>query len=75
MAAANRHPRPTLVMWGERDRVQPAHHLVAARSMYPHAETHLFPGVGHMPQLECPDDFAALVSAFLADAATADQLE
>lgn len=75
IAAANRHPRPTLIMWGERDRVQPARHLHAARSMYPHAETHLFPGVGHMPQLECPDDFATLVSAFLADAATADQLE
>lgn len=75
IAAANRHPRPTLILWGERDRVTPAHHLDTARRMYPHAETHLFPGVGHMPQLERPDDFATLVSAFLADASTADQLE
>ena len=25
--AAARHPRPTLIIWGERDRVLPAHHL------------------------------------------------
>jgi pimeloyl-ACP methyl ester carboxylesterase len=45
------------------------HHLDTARRLLPRAETHLFTGAGHMPQIECPDDFAARVLAFLADAA------
>lgn len=68
-AFAALHPRPTLIMWGERDRVLPAHHIHEARRVFPHAETHLLPGIGHMPQIECPEEFAALVSPFLARAA------
>ena len=68
-AFAALHPRPTLVMWGERDKVLPAHHITEARRVFPHAETHLLPGIGHMPQVECPDDFAARVRPFLASAA------
>ena len=67
-AFAALHPRPTLVMWGERDRVLPAHHIDEARRVFPHAETHLLPGVGHMPQIECPDEFADLLLPFLAKA-------
>lgn len=75
IAAATSHPRPTLIVWGERDQVLPSHQLDAARKLYPHAETHLFRGIGHMPQLECPDEFATLVSTFLAGASTTDQLD
>ncbi|MHA4853893.1 alpha/beta fold hydrolase [Rhodococcus sp. MSC1_016] len=64
--AAGAHRRPTLVVWGDRDRVLAPHHLEAARRAFPHAETELFAGIGHMPQIECPDDFAARVLAFLA---------
>ncbi|WP_067834712.1 alpha/beta fold hydrolase [Nocardia lijiangensis] len=71
IAAVAKHPRPTLAVWGDLDRVLPAHHLVTARQLLPHAETHLFTGFGHMPQIECPDKFAQLVLAFLASAATA----
>ena len=70
-AFAALHPRPTLVMWGECDRVLPAHHLDEARRVLPHAETHLLPGVGHMPQIECPDEFADLLLPFLAKATQA----
>jgi len=62
------HRRPTLVMWGDRDRVLPAHHLAEARRVFPHAETHLFADIGHMPQIECPKEFADLVVPFLAGA-------
>ncbi|MEU6196551.1 alpha/beta fold hydrolase [Streptomyces sp. NPDC047061] len=65
-AAVRKHPRPTLVIWGDRDRVLPARHLDSARGLLPHAETHLFAGIGHMPQIECPDEFAARVLTFLA---------
>lgn len=60
------HPRPTLVVWGEHDRVLPVKHVQAARSGLPHADSHIFTGVGHMPQIECPDNFVDVVSRFLA---------
>ena len=64
-AFAALHPRPTLVMWGDADRVLPAHHVDEARRVFPHAEMHLLPGVGHMPQIESPELFAGLVLPFL----------
>ncbi|MFJ8024586.1 alpha/beta fold hydrolase [Streptomyces sp. NPDC096311] len=67
-AAVAKHPRPTLIIWGDRDRVLPARHLDSARRLLPHAETHLLTGIGHMPQIECPDEFAARVLTFLTDA-------
>jgi pimeloyl-ACP methyl ester carboxylesterase len=66
-STAAQHPRPTLIIWGDRDRVLPAHHLETAQRLMPHAKTHLFNGIGHMPQIECPDEFANLVVAFFAD--------
>jgi pimeloyl-ACP methyl ester carboxylesterase len=72
-AAVAKHPRPTLIVWGDRDRILPARHLDAARPLFPHAEVHLFSGIGHMPQIECPDEFAARVQAFLSAAEHAGQ--
>ncbi|GID93233.1 alpha/beta fold hydrolase [Amorphoplanes digitatis] len=59
------HPRPTLVVWGDRDRVLPAIHLEAARAALPHARSHLFADTGHMPQIERADEFADLARRFL----------
>jgi pimeloyl-ACP methyl ester carboxylesterase len=56
---------PTLVAWGDRDRILPALHLEAAVAALPHAETHVFRDSGHMPQIEKPDEFAAVVEEFL----------
>ena len=67
ITAATKYPRPTLVVWGNRDRVLPARHLDSARRLLPHAQTELFAGIGHIPQIECPDEFAARVLAFVAD--------
>jgi pimeloyl-ACP methyl ester carboxylesterase len=64
-AAVARSPRPTLIMWGTRDRILPAHHIKEAMRVYPHAEAHLLSGVGHMPQLECPQRFADFLLPFL----------
>lgn len=65
LAEATGHPRPTLIVWGDRDRVLPVHHLEAARRYLPHAQTHVFSGIGHMPQIECPDEFAELLTGFI----------
>lgn len=63
-----RHPKPTLIVWGERDLILPSAHLAAARLAFPHARTHLFPATGHMPQLERPSEFHDLVRPLLASA-------
>jgi pimeloyl-ACP methyl ester carboxylesterase len=57
--------RPTLIVWGDRDRILPVKHLDAARRSLPHARVHLFEGVGHMPQIEVADEFASLTLEFL----------
>ena len=58
---------PTLVVWGDQDRIFPAAHLAAARVHLPHARTHLFRGTGHMPQIERADEFATLATDFWTD--------
>jgi len=63
-----RHPRPTLLVWGDRDLILPAAHLAAARRALPHARSHLFPATGHLPQLERPGEFAGLVRPLLSQA-------
>lgn len=65
LASVAAHPRPTLLIWGDRDRILPATHLEAARRHFPGAQVHLFTGTGHMPQIERPDEFADLVTAFV----------
>ncbi|RSM48075.1 alpha/beta hydrolase [Actinoplanes sp. ATCC 53533] len=59
------HPRPSLIVWGDRDLILPAAHLAAARAAFPHAKTHLFADTGHLPQIERADDFADLARLFL----------
>ncbi|ALE73731.1 hydrolase [Pseudonocardia sp. EC080610-09] len=68
LAAAARAPRPTLVVWGERDVILPVAQLRAAARALPHVTTHVFGRVGHMPQIEVPERFAALARDHLAQA-------
>ncbi|WP_369797983.1 alpha/beta fold hydrolase [Cryobacterium sp. MLB-32] len=49
----------------------PSSHLHAATLALPRAESHLFERTGHMPQIERPDEFAALVEDFLTRSAPA----
>ena len=66
LSRAAGHRRPTLIVWGDRDRILPAHQLAVASSLLPWARTRLFEGVGHMPQIECPDEFVELLMDFIA---------
>ncbi|MCV7027978.1 alpha/beta fold hydrolase [Mycobacterium sherrisii] len=59
------HVRPTLIVWGQRDRILPAHHVGAARRHFPHARVHVFSGVGHLPQVEAAQAFTELTLDFL----------
>jgi pimeloyl-ACP methyl ester carboxylesterase len=65
MAEVSHHRRPTLIVWGDRDRILPVKQLEAACRFLPNARFHLFEGVGHMPQIEVADEFAALTLEFL----------
>ncbi|MFC4149668.1 alpha/beta fold hydrolase [Micromonospora mangrovi] len=69
LAAVAARDLPTLVVWGDRDLILPADHLVAARTRLPGARTHLFRDTGHMPQIERAAEFHALVTDFWAEAA------
>ncbi|WP_231605499.1 alpha/beta fold hydrolase [Micromonospora sp. HK10] len=55
---------PTLVVWGDRDRILPVRHLSNAGRYFPQAQTHLFPDTGHMPHIERAAEFEALVRQF-----------
>ncbi|MEJ8280028.1 alpha/beta fold hydrolase [Pseudonocardia spirodelae] len=65
--AAARAPKPTLVVWGERDLILPAAQLRTAARL-PQVTTHVFGRVGHMPQIEVPEAFATLALDHLARA-------
>lgn len=57
---------PTLVVWGQQDRIIPVAHAQIAVKTIPGARLQLFDRCGHMPQLEHPDEFNNLVLEFLA---------
>jgi pimeloyl-ACP methyl ester carboxylesterase len=65
IAAVSKHLRPTLIAWGDSDRILPAKQTEAAHQLLPHARVHLFKGVGHMAQVESAEKFAELTLDFL----------
>lgn len=58
---------PTLLVWGDRDPIIPAHHGRAAAAVMAGSRFELFEGAGHFPQLNDPDRFASLLAEFIAD--------
>jgi pimeloyl-ACP methyl ester carboxylesterase len=65
LAQVAAHPKPTLLVWGDRDLILPAKHLAAARAVFPQARSRMFANTGHMPQIERADEFADLARSFL----------
>lgn len=56
---------PTLVLWGERDRVVSLAHAEAYRDGIPGAELNVIPAAGHLPQFEQGERFVEAVVEFL----------
>jgi pimeloyl-ACP methyl ester carboxylesterase len=56
---------PTLVLWGESDRIVHPDYGRAFQQAIPGAQFRLIPRAGHYPYLEQPDAFTAAVMAFL----------
>jgi pimeloyl-ACP methyl ester carboxylesterase len=62
--------RPTLVMWGTRDRVLPYSQAKEAFSRLQKGYLELIPECGHLPQVEQPERFAAILGRFLDEQAS-----
>lgn len=56
---------PTLVIWGERDYLLPASQARQAVARLPHGRLSMFPDCGHLPHVEFPDRFAAVLREWL----------
>lgn len=59
------HQVPTLIMWGEEDRVLDVSAVEAFQQLIPQAQTHIFKKVGHLPMVEIPNESAAVYQQFL----------
>jgi pimeloyl-ACP methyl ester carboxylesterase len=57
--------KPTLIIWGERDAILPVHHAHETHAAMPGSVLQTFPGVGHYPHQDVPDDFVECVQKFL----------
>jgi pimeloyl-ACP methyl ester carboxylesterase len=57
---------PTLVVWGEADRIVDPEYGTAFAAAIPGAQFQLLAETGHMPQLESPDLLLQAVAAFTA---------
>jgi pimeloyl-ACP methyl ester carboxylesterase len=56
---------PVLIVWGESDPIIPVAHGRAAHAQMPGSRLEVFPDTGHVPQLEAPGRFAAVLQRFL----------
>jgi pimeloyl-ACP methyl ester carboxylesterase len=62
---------PTLLLWGEQDRMIPFSNAADYLKAIPNATLVALPGVGHLPQEEIPERSAAALRAFLESPASA----
>jgi pimeloyl-ACP methyl ester carboxylesterase len=58
---------PTLIMWGELDRIIPVAHAHVAHDAIEASRLQVLPGVGHFPQSEAPEQFLSVLLEFLAE--------
>jgi pimeloyl-ACP methyl ester carboxylesterase len=58
-------PIPTLLMWGDKDPAVYVSSMEPLARHFLHAQTVVFPGVGHLPYEECPEEFNRELIKFL----------
>jgi pimeloyl-ACP methyl ester carboxylesterase len=56
---------PTLLMWGSKDPAVYCSSMERLAQHFEHAETVVFPGIGHLPYEECPEEFNRALINFL----------
>lgn len=62
---------PTVLLWGEHDRVLRSGQLEAIRAKAPEARTVIQPGWDHFPMIEQPEEYARVVAELAAELAAA----
>ena len=60
---------PTLLIWGEQDRIIPVAHGYAAHDAVPSSRLEVLAGVGHFPHVESPTEVVDLLDDFIATTA------
>ncbi len=55
---------PVTVLWGDRDRLCMPAGAAELQEMLPHARIEMLEGVGHTPQIECPERVVDAIAAF-----------
>lgn len=60
------HGLPTLLIWGEEDRIIPVAHGRAAHEAVPGSRLEVLPGVGHFPHVESPAAVVDILDDFIA---------
>lgn len=58
-------PIPTLLMWGDKDPAVYVSSMEPLARHFLHVQTVVFPGVGHLPYEECPEEFNRELIKFL----------
>ena len=56
---------PTLLMWGSRDTAVYVSSAAPLAKYFPNSELIVFPGIGHLPYEECPEEFNRTLIEFL----------
>jgi pimeloyl-ACP methyl ester carboxylesterase len=56
---------PTLLMWGGKDTAVHASSAAPLGKHFPDSELIVFPGMGHLPYEECPEEFNRALIEFL----------
>jgi pimeloyl-ACP methyl ester carboxylesterase len=56
---------PTLLMWGGKDPAVYASSAAPLAKYFPGSQTIIFPGIGHLPYEECPEEFNRALIEFL----------
>ena len=56
---------PTLVLWGEQDRILPVRSAQRFAAALPRADVHIFPNCGHAPHLEYPAETADYIKQWI----------
>ncbi|NQU69803.1 MAG: alpha/beta fold hydrolase [Rhodospirillales bacterium] len=58
---------PTLVVWGDDDRIFPAEYAAAWHELIPGSRMEIFPDCGHLPHVEKSDAFVDTFNRFIAE--------
>ncbi|MCH9730998.1 MAG: alpha/beta fold hydrolase [Actinomycetia bacterium] len=64
---------PTMIIWGDIDRIIPIEHGYAVRDARPGCRLEVLEGVGHFPHVETPNAVVELIDDFIDSAGCSDQ--